>query len=117
MATSSSTSERESAFIATALIFSGRRDPQWRLSEQTAAALTELWRQMEQAPAAAAEPPGLGYRGCTVDRDPQFRWHAYGGVVSGGDERKHDPQRRFERFILESAPAGAIPPEVLKEIR
>jgi hypothetical protein len=66
--------------------------------------------------APAPEPPPLGYRGCFAAGPDGRRWVAYRGAVtmrSGQEqESRADPGRAFERFIVESAPAGALPEHV-----
>lgn len=104
-------------YTASVLVFSGRRDPQWEIAIETANALMALWHQMEDAPAAMTEIPQLGYRGCTLHRGDQQHWHAYGGIVTSGNQRKQDSERRFERAILESAAVGLIPRSLLHQLR
>ena len=59
-----------------------------------------------------ASPPALGYRGCFV-RDPEGRtWTVYRELVTLSSETRRDDERRFERRVLASAPAGTLPPPV-----
>jgi hypothetical protein len=101
---------------ATASIYSGRRDPQWRVPVETARRLKELWEQLERSESVLPPRPSLGYRGSALDCGARGRWFAYGGVVGSGDAYKRDPERAFERLVLESAPEGLIPPGILLKI-
>jgi len=102
---------------ATALIFSGRPDPQWQVTEDVTHALRMLWKQMSDAPCEIVPIPGLGYRGCTLVCGSKNRWHAFGGVVAMGNVLKQDKGRAFECQLLESAPVGLIPKSILKSLR
>src|SRR5260221_6778602 len=115
MATSSSANLKPRC-TATALIFSGRRDPQWRVAEDTARRLKELWEQLERFDGAPRPAPSLGYRGSVLDCGSEGRWFAYGELVEAGRSYKQDPGRTFERALLGSAPKGLIPHEVLRQI-
>src|SRR5258708_5855617 len=101
---------------ATALIFSGRRDPQWRVPVETARRLKQLWQQLERFDRAPPPAPALGYRGSILDCGNDGRWVAYGDVVETARSYRHDPERRFERALLGSAPKGLIPPEILRKV-
>jgi hypothetical protein len=98
-------------------IFSGRDDPQWRVPTGTVRRLKELWRQLERSEGAPPLAPPLGYRGSTLDCGTQGRWFAYGGVVASDDAFRRDPERKFERLLLGSAPDGLIPAEILRGLR
>ena len=111
----SKSSERVRECWATAAIFSGRRDPQWKMPARAVQRLEQLWRQLDAEESAPARAPALGYRGVTVECSAGDTWFAYGGTVSRGDEHRRDPERRFERELLRSAPAGLIPPAVLRQ--
>jgi hypothetical protein len=86
-------------------IFSGRPSPSWSL---TAAQAEELARLLESLPAdesegGAAQAPGLGYRGFTIQG--QSAWiAAFRGRVSvqrnGAERRLSDPERTVERWLL-----------------
>ncbi len=105
---------------ATALLFSGRPDPEWTLDAADAAALVSLLRSAP-APAegAAPAPPALGYRGVRlVSEASGISWTVYSGVIA--EERpgspaslRGDPGRRVERAALVTAPKGALPASFL----
>lgn len=81
----------------------------WPIPLGMAEELLAIWESLPPTDATAS-PPALGYRGCYV-RDPEGRmWTAYHEVVSHSSERRRDDERRFERTVLSSAPAGVLPP-------
>jgi hypothetical protein len=111
MATSRSTSE--SGWTAGAFVFSGRPDPTWPIPNEVAEELVAIWETLVPSDGAVPAPPALGYRGCTV-RDPAGRtWTAFRELVTvsthSGSEKRRDDDRRFERAVLASAPAGTLP--------
>jgi hypothetical protein len=114
MATSKSNEPRRKC-RATASIFSGRRDPEWSVPEGTAHRLELLWRRLDAADESPGRAPALGYRGVTLVCGVDDSWFAYGGTVSRGGEHRRDPERQFERELLQSAPAGLIPDAVLRQ--
>lgn len=99
----------------TASIFSGRPDPRWTVSARTLRRLERLWQQLEAAEELPSPQPPLGYRGVTLDCGDGGRWFAYRGTVSRGGDHRWDPERQFERELVQSAPKGLIPVEVLRE--
>jgi hypothetical protein len=112
MATSRSTDE--SGWIAGAFVFSGRSDPSWPIALEVAEELPAIWDVLVPT-TERASPPVLGYRGCFV-RDPEGRtWTAYRELVTFASETRRDDDRRFERTVLASAPAGTLPPAVVAE--
>ena len=101
-----------------ALVFSGRPDPEWPVPTNAQRRLRDVWSAL--APAAGTPPaaPPLGYRGCALRCPPDDEWFAYGGLVShtvpsGAVDRRSDPERRFERLLLSTAPKGALPPNLV----
>ncbi len=107
MATSRSTSEN--GWIAGALVFSGRPDPNWPIPPELARELVAIWESLPPTETTVSLP-ALGYRGCSV-RDPEGRmWIAYHELVTLSSDRRHDDERRFERTVLSSAPTGVLPP-------
>jgi hypothetical protein len=97
---------RSTDWRATAILYSGRPDPEWEVGPELARPLAEL-------PPLEGEPPSappLGYRGVALISPGGARYEAYGGAVAFDHrERRADPGRRFERSVLESAPPGLLP--------
>jgi hypothetical protein len=99
---------------ASALLYSGRPNPEWPVTDADAERLVALWSAL-QTMRAQTSGAGLGYRGCTISRGSR-RWHAFEGIAimtSGtATEIRADTSRAFERAILATAPAGTIPETV-----
>lgn len=116
----SSSSERAGGWRAGASLFSGRPDPSWEVDTDAAARLV---RQVEQLPPADdlefPVPPPLGYRGAWLRAPDGREWLGYEGLVvsSGriGRGRWLDPERRLEQEILDTAPAGLLPPGLIQK--
>ena len=99
------------AWRASALVYSGRPNPEWDVTGELSARWNEL-PELEGEPPAPAPP--LGYRGVALTAPDGERIEAYGGTVTRGDgERRADPARGFERAVLASAPPGAVPDGLL----
>lgn len=109
--------ETPQGWTARVLLFSGRRDPRWELPPPSARRLEALWQTLEPLERTPAPPP-LGYRGCLACDPSERRWEAYRGAVTlswtGGRELRGDPRRAFERLVIESAPPGALPENILE---
>jgi hypothetical protein len=105
--------ESGTAWTAGALIFSGRPDPTWPLSEATVRDLLDLWAILEPLPRAVDEPARLGYRGSFLRGPVSEAWLAFANTVTfrspSGAESRRDAQGKFEAILLRSAPAGALP--------
>jgi hypothetical protein len=117
----SKSSEQATRYLAGVSIFSGRPDPTWAVTENVAERLEALWTSLEKSTQEQQppSPPPLGYRGCFLkDAAEGLEWSAYKGLVMlksrTGVEARHDESRRFESTLLESAPEGLIPHEVLE---
>ena len=99
----------------TALVFSGRPDPEWQVTAEARARLQSIWSTLTPGAPAPPATPALGYRGCALRCPPGEEWLAYGGIVShtapsGVVDRRSDPTRTFERLLLSTAPDGLLPP-------
>ena len=113
----------------TVLLFSGRPDPNFELTEPEQARLSALLREaprQERAAGATVIPSILGYKGIVVDNAAALaplprRLAVYGGSIEVGTERKEyfaDPGNRVASFLLELAiEKGTIPEPVVKRIR
>ena len=102
-------------WVASAWVFSGRVDPEWRVASPAAAVIVSIWEELEPSSLVSIpEAPPLGYRGCQLREDGDRAWTAYLGVVclqTGRDRLfRTDPGRRLERAVLATAPAGTLPP-------
>lgn len=106
---------------ATAHVFSGREDPSWELTRADALHLAELWRALPPSPPKRTTVSALGYRGCSVANDRGERWTAAGGQVTcdaaGAVDVRADPERRFERAVLATAPPGLLPGDLVAASR
>ena len=89
---------------ARALLYSGRPDPEWELTDDLGARLDELWMRLPALEADPPEPPPLGYRGYVVERPDGARYEGVPGAIMRGDERRADRDGEFERLVLESQP-------------
>ena len=111
MATSKSP---EKKWIAGAYLYSGRRDPVWPASKSLVRKLQLLWKTL---PSSREKPgtAGLGYRGAFLRAPTNREWFAFNGNVTlttaAKSESREDPNREFERSLLDSAPAGILPPD------
>jgi hypothetical protein len=111
MATSKSAKRN---WTAGAWLYSGRRDPVWTAPARVVRQAMEIWEAAPRATAGPPEAPPLGFRGCFL-RDPAAReWHAFAGFITlrggRGTETRLDPGREFQKLLLDSAPAGLLPP-------
>lgn len=91
-------------------IFSGRPNPQWRLSPEETGELTARLAGLS-AGTAPAQPPGLGYRGFEIT-NPEgvaglpHRIRVWAGVVSviGGVETLHyRDEHGLEEWLIDQA--------------
>lgn len=104
--------------VGTALVFSGRPDPEWRVPALAVRQLRTVWSTLAAGAAALPAVPPLGYRGVVMRCRSGDAWHASHGVVahtpsSGAAEYRADPERTFERLLLSTAPAGVLPPQLV----
>jgi hypothetical protein len=97
-----------------ALVYSGRPDPVWTITERQRAALVKWWDRLVPTEARPRAAPPLGYKGVSMVCASGMRWFAYGGVAvltdaQGADDRRADPARSFERALIATAPRGTVP--------
>jgi hypothetical protein len=99
--------------VCTVLIFSGRPDPTWELKESIREEFEKIWKTLEPIKKEPKPVPSLGYRGCIIRCNKDIEWFAYEGVVTlkkkGISESHLDIDRKFEKFVINSAPKGLIP--------
>lgn len=93
---------------AEAFLFSGRPNPQWRLSK---AQMKEWNAQWDEAPLSdnkVERPAILGYTGCLLQNEEHSYWIIYNGCLSfySGDKMicKIDEGRQLERWLLNTGP-------------
>src|SRR6266851_2398240 len=112
------TSKSPEQWTGGALVYSGRRDPTWRVSQLMARKLQQLWEAMPPEPKPGPGPTGLGYRGALLRGPGDREWIAFDGVVSlrtpAAVEVRSDAAREFEKTLLASAPEGLLPAEVFQ---
>ena len=115
MATSNSNDR--SAWSAKVLIFSGRPDPSWPLSDADVERFMSLWNALPPTNDAMPTESRLGYRGCIIADGANAEWHAYNGLVvlasAGRRLARQDIDRTLERAIVLAAPAGLLPPNLI----
>jgi hypothetical protein len=116
MATSKSFDSSQ-RWTAGALLFSGRPNPVWSIDLGTADRLETIWNSLRvSAASAVADQPPLGYRGCFLRQPDGTEWSAFAGVItrrsSTGAESRDDPDRKFERLVLATAPANVLPSDL-----
>jgi hypothetical protein len=93
--------------IATALLYSGRPNPHWRVDPATAARLVPLLAAL--APSGSKEAlalPGLGYSGIELRLGSSGAgqvWLFHGGLASNAAGTFIDHNREIEDLLAESA--------------
>jgi len=98
----------------TALLYSGRPDPRWEISEGQLTNVKHVWATLRLTKDRPPRAKLLGYRGCLVQCTRAQEWFAYCGVVmlTRGTHRpsyRLDPSGHFERTVLATAPPGLLP--------
>lgn len=98
-------------------LFSGAPNPRWQIPCARADAFVQAFAGLVPAPGAAIAAPGLGYRGFVVAMDcpglPEAALRVFGDLVERDGRVYRDPDRRLERFLIESA-APIVPAETLR---
>src|SRR5215203_1307308 len=101
-------------WTARALLFSGRPDPTWPVPKSAATEVHALWAALDPWSGAPSAAPPLGYRGCILRAPDGREWMAFGGAVTLTTPEevdvRSDPERAFERRLLDSAPPNLLPP-------
>jgi hypothetical protein len=113
---------------AGAFLYSGRPDPTWIVPAEDVGGLIACWNELPPTETWSAPPSRLGYRGCWLEAPDGRRWIAHDRRVAlfaphrraGGSqatrprptEVRLDEQRKFERAVLATAPAGTPVPSV-----
>ena len=97
-------------------VFSGLPNPQWTIAGDVLAQFQLLLASL--APfhgGLVPKPPPLGYRGLIVQFAAGDNLLVWNGYVLGARETWLDPDRRMERWLLETG-IRAINTDILKEI-
>jgi hypothetical protein len=93
---------------ATAMLFSGRKDPEWELTASQQKAWMVLWKQAPSSNTKVETVSRLGYTGCRLQQDEHSHWQLYNGCVSfyeaGEFVSKKDDDKKMELFLLNTAP-------------
>ena len=105
---------RKTHCTATALIYSGRPDPEWEIDNEQLETLKRIWQQLPPSKIPPPAPPPLGYRGAAIRCTSGEEWFAYRTIVTfarGASRPKHrvDDQRRFKQTLLGTAPVNVLP--------
>jgi hypothetical protein len=97
-------------------VFSGLPNPQWTIAGDLLAQFQLLLANLAQFHGGVVpRPPALGYRGLIVQFAPGENLQVWNGYVVGARETWLDPDRRVERWLLETG-IRAINADILKEI-
>ena len=104
---------------ATALLFSGRQNPEWELTAAQQKNWMVLWQQASLSDTEVKQPSILGYTGCRLQYVERSHWQLYNGCVSfyeeGTKNYKKDHDRQMELFLLNTAPEEVK--EILRKIK
>jgi hypothetical protein len=88
-------------------IFSGKRNPQWELTEQQKMAFVKLWIAAKDEEQKINLPSNLGYQGFVV-WDNLYRWIIYDGHIHCMHdeiiETKKDTDNGIELFLRNTIP-------------
>ncbi|RMB12397.1 hypothetical protein BXY39_0893 [Eilatimonas milleporae] len=89
----------------TADLYSGRPNPSWDVTGDTAERVAGALRALPPGGDPAVRPPGLGYRGMRaeiVSGDGTDVWCLYGGTARHGDGLFTDRGRAAERMLIDT---------------
>jgi hypothetical protein len=104
---------------ATALLFSGRKDPEWELTVVQQKKWMVLWQQAALSNKEVESPSKLGYTGCRLQYNEHSHWQLHNGCVSFYENQtifsKKDEDRQMEIFLLGTAPEEVK--DILKGIK
>jgi hypothetical protein len=90
------------------MLFSGRQNPEWKLTTAQQKDWTKFWEQASLSDTEVKQPSILGYTGCRLQYNEHSHWQLYNGCVSfyeaGKIVSKKDEGRQMELFLLGTAP-------------
>ena len=91
----------------TPMLFSGRQNPQWKLTTAQQKSWMVLWQHASLSDKAVETPSLLGYTGCRLQYNQHSHWQLHNGCVSFFEDEKvfskKDEQRQMELFLLNTA--------------
>jgi hypothetical protein len=94
-------------------VFSGRPNPVWEIPIETGNELECAWEKLKPFEGKTLFEAVLGYQGCKLCVNTGVEFWTYRGVISKKSkeqvEFRLDEDRKIEKQILNSAPAGLIP--------
>jgi hypothetical protein len=100
--------ESSTQWTVTAFLFSGRRNPQWKLTPEEAKEWMNKWRHAPLSPKEVKRPSVLGYTGCSLQYNEHSYWMIFDSCVSFYDQglviSKEDTQRGMEKLLFRGAP-------------
>jgi len=100
--------EGATKWIVTAYLFSGRPNPEWKLTKKQGADWMKLWQQAEIHHKKVERLSLLGYTGCRLQCNEHSHWLIYNGCVSFYDKdsvvSKGDKNKEMETLLLQAAP-------------
>lgn len=103
----------------TALLFSGRENPAWKLTAAQQKNWMQLWEDADLSNTEVEHVAKLGYTGCRLQLHEHSHWQLYNGCVSfyedGKIVSKNDEGRKMELFLLGTAEEELR--EILKEMK
>ena len=101
-------------------IYSGRRDPEWVLSDRQIKEVEKIWDGLEETDDREEFPSFLGYRGIGIVCESKREYFVYNGRARGVIENKiiwkSDEAGRLEKFLLSTAPEGILPADLLNNL-
>ena len=113
--------EHTDDWSAGARLYAGRVDPSWRVPAARARTLLALWSSLPPSDRAHPGRGGVGYRGCWLRAPDGSSWVVADGLAaersSASSQVRRDAQRAFERALLETAPEGLLPDDLVAGLR
>ncbi|MFT5330590.1 MAG: hypothetical protein ACI9TB_001446 [Parasphingorhabdus sp.] len=93
----------------TAMIYSGLPNPSWTVDRAREKQLLAAIEALEPRPGPCPDSGGLGYSGIQVSRKAgdgeKQRWLFHGGFVAADGKCYLDPERRIEKWLVETGKA------------
>jgi hypothetical protein len=109
-----SRSSESDEWIGGASVYSGRRDPTWRVPAELGRILEATWAGLPPwSDPRRPRAPALGYRGCWLKAPDGRTWTVFRELVALATDDRRDGEREFERSLIASAPDGLLPPTPL----